>query len=120
MVHDLEPVVGDDPTQESLAGLLMVALYRGARQADALEVYTRTRDTLDEELGLEPSITLRSLHERVLRQDESLGAQTEMAVPGAHARHPASRRTDDSPPAADRSMLRALRNTAPTNLPTGR
>ena len=89
VVHDLEPVVGDDPTLESLAGLLMVALYRSARQADALEVYSRTRDTLDEELGLEPSVTLRSLQERVLRQDESLGAQPEMAVPVRTPHRPA-------------------------------
>ena len=80
VVGDLEPVVADDPTLESLAGLLMVALYRSGRQADALEVYTRTRDLLDESLGLEPSVSLRSLHERVLRQDESLGAQPEMAA----------------------------------------
>ncbi|GAA1951135.1 BTAD domain-containing putative transcriptional regulator [Nocardioides panacihumi] len=73
VVGDLEPLVSDDPTLESLAGLLMLALYRGGRQADALEVYTRTRTTLDETLGLEPSVSLRSLHERVLRQDESLG-----------------------------------------------
>ena len=77
VASDLEPVVADDPTLEGIAGLLMVALYRGGRQADALEVYTRTRDLLDESLGLEPSISLRSLHERVLRQDESLGAQPE-------------------------------------------
>jgi predicted ATPase/DNA-binding SARP family transcriptional activator len=81
VVHDLEPVVSADPTLESLAGLLMVALYRGGRQADALDVYARTRDTLDEDLGLEPSVTLRSLQERVLRQDPSLGAQLELAVP---------------------------------------
>ena len=89
---DLEPVVAEDPTLESVAGLLMVALYRSGRQADALEVYTRTRDLLDESLGLEPSVSLRSLHERVLRQDESLGAQPEMAplatvpVPSPRAR----------------------------------
>ncbi|HET9421357.1 MAG TPA: BTAD domain-containing putative transcriptional regulator [Nocardioides sp.] len=81
VVADLEPVVAGDPTLESLVGLLMVALYRSGRQADALEVYTRTREVLDESLGLEPSVSLRSLHERVLRQDESLGAQPEMAPP---------------------------------------
>src|SRR4051794_29106212 len=80
VVADLEPVVVDDPTLESLAGLLMVALYRGGRQADALDVYARTRAVLDDELGLEPSVTLRSLHERVLRQDAALGAEPEMAV----------------------------------------
>ena len=53
----------------------MTALYRSGSQADALEVYTRTRTVLDETLGLEPSTSLRSLHERVLRQDPSLGAR---------------------------------------------
>ena len=77
--NDLAPMVAEDPTLESLAGLLMVALYRGARQAEALEVYARTRVALDEDLGLEPSTSLRSLHERVLRQDASLGTQPDPA-----------------------------------------
>ena len=81
VVGDLEPVVAHDPTLESLAGLLMLALYRSGRQADALDVYTRTREVLDESLGVEPSVSLRSLHERVLRQDTTLGAQQDI-VPG--------------------------------------
>lgn len=80
VVGDLEPLVSADPTLESLAGLLMLALYRSGRQADALEVYTRTRTILDENLGLEPSVSLRSLHERVLRQDQSLGGGSDLAV----------------------------------------
>ena len=59
VVGDLEPFVANDPTRESLAGLLMLALCRSGRQADALEVYTRTRQELDETLGLEPSVSLR-------------------------------------------------------------
>ncbi|HET6561564.1 MAG TPA: BTAD domain-containing putative transcriptional regulator, partial [Marmoricola sp.] len=98
VVGDLEPVVADDPTLESLAGLLMLALYRSGRQADALDVYSRTREVLDESLGLEPSVQLRSLHERVLRQDANLGAEQD-TVP-AHR----SRADDD--------------RAAPTNLPT--
>ena len=112
-VHDLEPVVADDPTLESLAGLLMVALYRSGRQADALDVYGRTRTTLDDELGLEPSVTLRSLHERVLRQDEALGAQPEMAVP---VRTPTPARSRRSEAAGDGT--RAQASVGPTNLPT--
>src|SRR6478752_4080250 len=84
VIGDLEPVVAGDPTLESLAGLLMLALYRSGRQADALDVYTRTRAVLDESLGLEPSVSLRSLHERVLRQDASLGTQQDM-VPATAA-----------------------------------
>jgi predicted ATPase/DNA-binding SARP family transcriptional activator len=83
VVGDLEPMVTEDPTAESLAALLMLALYRSGRQADALEVYARTRTVLDESLGLEPSVSLRSLHERVLRQDESLGGAADVAAAGA-------------------------------------
>ena len=85
VISDLEPVVAHDPTLESLAGLLMLALYRSGRQADALDVYTRTREVLDEALGLEPSVSLRSLHERVLRQDATLGAQQDMVPAAARA-----------------------------------
>ena len=87
VIGDLEPVVADDPTLESLAGLLMLALYRSGRQADALDVYTRTREVLDESLGLEPSVSLRSLHERVLRQDATLGAQQDMVPAPQPHRH---------------------------------
>lgn len=90
VVTDLEPAVRADPTQEAMAGLLMVALYQGGRQAGALDVFTRTRTLLDEELGLEPSASLRSLHERVLRQDESLGGPTDLAVPTPAAPTPAA------------------------------
>ena len=85
VVGDLEPLVSEDPTMESLAGLLMLALYRSGRQADALEIYARTRSVLDETLGLEPSVSLRSLHERVLRQDESLGGGSDVAAASAFA-----------------------------------
>ena len=85
VVGDLEALVSADPTLESLAGLLMLALYRSGRQADALDVYTRTRAVLDETLGLEPSVSLRSLHERVLRQDESLGGGSDLAAASAVA-----------------------------------
>ncbi|WP_185749127.1 AfsR/SARP family transcriptional regulator [Humibacillus xanthopallidus] len=85
VVADLEPLVAADPTLESLAGLLMVALYRAGRQTEALEVYQRTRKVLDESLGLEASVSLRSLHERVLRQDPSLGRQADLVPPAVAA-----------------------------------
>ncbi|WP_392545272.1 ATP-binding protein [Oryzobacter telluris] len=77
VVADLEPVVAADPTLEALAGQLMTALYRGGRQADALAVFTCTRRVLDDELGLEPSASLRALHEQVLRQDAALSGPLE-------------------------------------------
>ena len=120
---DLEPLVAHDPTLESLAGLLMLALYRGGRQADALDVYTRTRDVLDEALGLEPSVSLRSLQERILRQDATLGAQQD--VPTGHAAGPTTTEgTTDTVPVSLPVTMPAHRSraeehrTAPTNLPT--
>ena len=128
VIGDLEPVVAHDPTLESLAGLLMLALYRSGRQAAALDVYTRTREVLDESLGLEPSVSLRSLHERVLRQDATLGAQQDMvpaaaAAPAAAASttsatvQPAGSGTLSVTVPAHRSRAEEDR-TAPTNLPT--
>lgn len=99
VVADLEPRVAADPTLESLAGILMVSLYRAGRQTEALEVYQRTRTVLDESLGLEASVSLRSLHERVLRQDPSLGGQVDL-VPPMVARAPRRRVTEAPPPAA--------------------
>jgi predicted ATPase/DNA-binding SARP family transcriptional activator len=106
VVGDLEPFVAADPTLESLAGLLMIALYRSGRQADALEVYTRSRTVLGESLGLEPSASLRSLHQRVLRQDASLGTQPELTPPAPVVVPSGKRRTDE------------LQRAATTNLPT--
>ncbi len=80
---DLEPFVARDPGQEALAGLLMTALYRAGRQADALEVFARTRRHLDDELGLHPSAALRALHQRILEQDDALAAVP--AQPGSAA-----------------------------------
>lgn len=100
VITDLEPLVTADPTQEAMAGLLMVALYRAGRQADALDVFARTRDTLDDDLGLEPSASLRSLHGRILRQDESLGTPADVALPPPISSAATHRRNGHSPTAA--------------------
>jgi hypothetical protein len=50
----------------------MLALYRSGRQAEALELYRRTRETLVDELGIEPSPALQELERAILRQDRSL------------------------------------------------
>ncbi len=109
VVGDLEPLVAADPTLESMAGMLMIALYRSGRQADALEVYTRSRIVLDESLGLEPSASLRSLHERVLRQDESLGSQPELTAPAPVMTRGGKGRTDEQQRAATTNLPTVLR-----------
>ncbi|WP_066361290.1 BTAD domain-containing putative transcriptional regulator [Herbidospora mongoliensis] len=71
-VPPLERVVAEAPMRERPQAQLMLALYRTGRQVEALDVYRRYRDLLDEELGLEPQADLRELEGRILRQDPGL------------------------------------------------
>jgi predicted ATPase/DNA-binding SARP family transcriptional activator len=64
---ELERLVAEYPLRERLWQLLMVALYRGGRQAEALDAYRRARAMLADELGLEPGEELRQLEQAVLR-----------------------------------------------------
>src|SRR5205814_70374 len=57
------------PLRERLRAQLMLTLYRSGRQAQALESYREGRELLVEELGLEPSPLLRSVHASILRQE---------------------------------------------------
>jgi DNA-binding SARP family transcriptional activator len=74
LVPELEALVRTHPLHEGLVGALMRALYGAGRQADALDVYRRTRETFDTELGIEPSPFLRELERAILRQDPELAA----------------------------------------------
>ena len=69
---ELEVLVAAHPLRERLHGQLMIALYRGGRQAEALEGYQAARRTLVDELGLEPGPELRELEGRILRHDPAL------------------------------------------------
>jgi hypothetical protein len=71
LVAELEGLVAEQPTRERLAGQLMLALYRCGRQADALDVYQRTRARLAEDLGLEPGPSLKALQAQILSQAPS-------------------------------------------------
>ncbi len=74
LVPALEAAVVDEPLRERLRGLLMLALYRSGRQADALAVYQQGREALAEELGIEPAPALKHLEQAILRQDADLEA----------------------------------------------
>jgi DNA-binding SARP family transcriptional activator len=72
LIPELEALTRAEPQREQLRAQLMRALYRSGRAADALAVYRTTRETLADELGLEPGPELRELELAILRQDESL------------------------------------------------
>ena len=92
LVADLEQLVEANPLRERLRAQLMLALYRSGRQADALEMYQRGRRRLVDELGLEPSESLRKLEARILQHDPAL--ERPSAVPRAAEKPPpGSRRT---------------------------
>ena len=77
IIGRLAALVDEHPLRERLRALLMLALYRAGRQAEALNTYRDARWTLVETLGLEPGPELRRLQEAILRQDPSL----ELVVP---------------------------------------
>jgi DNA-binding SARP family transcriptional activator len=72
LVGELEALVSRYPLRERLRCQLMLALYRSARQAEALDAYRAARRELSEELGLEPSEELKRLEQAILRQDPAL------------------------------------------------
>jgi DNA-binding SARP family transcriptional activator len=93
LVAELERLVVRDPYRENLRGLLMLALYREGRQADALAAYRAARTVLAEDLGLDPGEELQELERAILRQDSSLRAPTATPPAAKPAPRRAGRKT---------------------------
>jgi len=72
VIGELESLVRQHPLRERPVGLVMVALYRSGRQADALRAFQLHRRTIGEELGIEPSPELCRIEEQVLLHDSRL------------------------------------------------
>lgn len=97
LVAELHELAGEYPLREEFHAHLMVALYRCGRQAEALRVFTRLRQTLVEELGIEPGPRSRRLQHLILEGDPGLagtGGSERLTAGGGHT-------GEDALPSAD-------------------
>jgi DNA-binding SARP family transcriptional activator len=72
VIPELEELVARHPLRERFWAELMLALYRAGRQALALATYRRARESLVDELGIEPGGGLREMQRAILVQDRAL------------------------------------------------
>jgi predicted ATPase/DNA-binding SARP family transcriptional activator len=82
-IGPLTELTASYPFREGLWALLMTALYRAGRQADALAAYRTARQHLADQLGVEPGPRLRELEALVLGHDERLGTGLKETGPRA-------------------------------------
>jgi DNA-binding SARP family transcriptional activator/DNA-binding NarL/FixJ family response regulator len=83
LVPEIEALVAEEPLREERWRLLVLALYRSHRQADALAALRRARSTLADELGVDPGPALRALEAEVLAQSPALDAPAPAGSPAA-------------------------------------
>lgn len=72
VASELERLAAQHPLREGLQDLLMLALYRADRQADAIEVFHRLRQRLRDDLGLQPGLQIQRRYRAILDQDPAL------------------------------------------------
>lgn len=72
VVEQLTSILAEHPHREGVRAGLMMALYRVGWRAEALECYRSGRQLLRQQLGIEPGVHLRRLHEMMLIDDPRL------------------------------------------------
>ena len=83
LIPELEALASAHPRRERLRGQLMLSLYQSGRQTDALETFRQYRQTLDEQLGLEPGRTLQKLEAGILNHEPRLDPPQTPGLPAA-------------------------------------
>ena len=91
LAEELAALAYAHPRRERLLGLLMTALYRAGRQAEAMEEFRKARARFVAELGIEPGQELKDLYQRMLTQDPALSrpaaARRPVLIHGAQGVH---------------------------------
>jgi DNA-binding SARP family transcriptional activator/Tfp pilus assembly protein PilF len=72
VIPELQHLADVYPLHENIHALLMLALYRSGRQAEAQAVYRHLRLVLTEDLGTEPGKDISKLHHQILTADPAL------------------------------------------------
>jgi SARP family transcriptional regulator, regulator of embCAB operon len=83
VIAELESLVAEHPYREPLWAQLIIAYYTAERQSDALDAFQRLKNTLADDLGIDPGPTLQELHQRILRQ-EPMNAKKDAMTTAVH------------------------------------
>jgi DNA-binding SARP family transcriptional activator/DNA-binding CsgD family transcriptional regulator/tetratricopeptide (TPR) repeat protein len=126
VVHELEQLYIEHPTDERLCGQLMLALYRCGRHVQALEAFAELRRVLSDDLGVIPGPDVQGLHAAILNHEPMLASSPHSwkptptaATPGATL--PPPLRLSQSFAFVGRSAeLEILRGAAPRTATDGR